>query len=151
MGLCDRQMYQLCLSLNYPSGESIRATVITLIACSWSRIDNYLYNNTLKSRDTCPANCVSRDTCPANCVSRDTCPANCVSRDACQANSVVQTVGGADEETVGGADEVHQSKRLLHFGDFRPIINSTLIVRRAASCAPTHLAAALLLLLPPTT
>ena len=37
-----------------------------------------LYNNTLKSRDTCPANCVPRDTCLANCVSRDACQANCV-------------------------------------------------------------------------
>ena len=43
---------------------------------SWAQ--SYLYNNTLKSRDTCPANCVSRDTCPANCVSRDACQANCV-------------------------------------------------------------------------
>jgi len=76
----------------------------------WVNHDN-LYNNTLISRDTCPANCVSRDTCPANCVSRDTCPANCVSRDtcpancvshACQANRVVQTVGESD--VADGAD-----------------------------------------------
>ena len=55
------------------------------------------YKDTLKSRDTCPANCVSRDTCPANCVSRDTCTANCVSRDACQANCVVHGADGADD------------------------------------------------------
>ena len=41
-----------------------------------------LYNNSLKSRDMCLANCVSRDACLANCASRD----------ACQANWVVQTV-----------------------------------------------------------
>ena len=96
-------------------------------------------------------NCVPRDTCPPNCVPRDTCPPNCVSPGTCQANCVVQTVGGAN-----GADDrravpktmqpcnlytglVRRIRRLLRIAPSCATLLQ-LSVRRAASCAPTHLA-----------
>ena len=75
--------------------------------------EGHLYINTLKSRDTCPANCVSRDTCPANCVSRDTCQANCA----------YYTDGRRGRRGDGRRGD--QAKRLLHFGDFRPCVVQT--------------------------